>query len=356
MPTPITTGVWGTPLLIHARPKEAPAVAALCAHEPVGAVFVTASPAGAQASVATMREANESTPVLIDVNLYSGKGRKHATAGISARWIATQHELGVTWALSDSGYVADGDINGLSTILGAARKFDGRVIAVLPLAGSWWDEGHRQALTDQIEEYGVPVALILEHADDPFSALRTVKGVVNLLAEASVPVMILRSDLSGLGVLAYGGVAAAIGTSSSLRHLYPASKNGGGRPPQISLLWPRGLAYRTVEKLTDAIAADPDSTNWLCDCSVCYGRSIEWILNSSDQHTNAFRHSVAAIQKLAESLVSATLTAEQRQASWLEKCRVAQSYSFEVADISGRGWEPPKALNAWNRAFPVRVS
>jgi hypothetical protein len=358
MPKPPTLPGWNTRLLIHARPNEAPAVAALCGQEPVGAVFVAANSETASGAIAAMRQASDTAPVMFDANRYSGKSRKAAQNGIDRRWIETQHNLGAIWALTDSGYIADGDIDGLRSILGATRQIKDRVVAVLPLAGSWWDEGPRQALTNEIGEHGVPIALILEHPDDPFSAVRTVRGVASLLSQAPVPVMNLRSDLSGLGVLAFGGTAAAIGTASSLRHLYPVPKQGGGfgRQPQISMLWPQGLAYRTVDKLTDAIAADPDSTNWLCDCSVCYGRSLEWILNSTDLHTNSFRHSVAAIRRIADNVDNPMLTAGERQSSWLEMCRVAQAVSFEVADLSGKGWAPPKALGAWNRSLPVPVS
>lgn len=358
MPKATTTQAdWGTRLLVHARPKEAPAVAALCAQEQLGAVFVTAKHAVARDAITAMRHTSDTVPVLIDADRYSGKNRKTALAGIDPHWVETQHKLGAAWALSDSGYIADGDTAGLRSILAATREIDHRVVAVLPLAGSWWVESRRQALINEIGEYDVPVALILEQSNDPFSVLRTVRGVVTLLSEASVPVMILRCDLSGLGVLAFGGAATAIGTSPSLRHLYPAPTNGGGgRQSQISMLWRKGLAYRTVDKLTDAIAADPDSMHWLCDCSICYGRSIEWILNSCDQHTNAFRHSIAAIRQLGHDMGGPIVTAEQRQSSWLEMCRIAQCHSWEVADVAGNAWEPPKALGAWNRALPARAS
>ena len=197
----------------------------------------------------------------------------------------------------------------------------------------------------------MPVGIVLEHRDDPFSSFPTVKGVLNLIAAADVPVLLLRSDTSGLGVLAHGGAAAAVGTGSGLRHLYPVPKNpgGGGRSAQISLLWTTGLSYRSITKLTDAIAADPDALHWICQCSVCYARSIEWILNSSDVATYAYRHSVAALRALADEV-------EAGRATWHSMCQTAQYKTFEVAQLSGRSWEPSKGLGAWNRALAVPVS
>ena len=67
---------------------------------------------------------------------------------------------------------------------------------------------------------GVPIALVLEHRVDPYSVARTLSGVLQLL-RIGRPVLQLRCDVSGLGLLCHGAHAAAICTRSSLRHLYP---------------------------------------------------------------------------------------------------------------------------------------
>ena len=341
-----------TRLLVQARGKEALTVAQLAVEESVGAVFTGSNRATARAAVTAFRMRSETMPVLLDADLYSGRNRAFAGRGVSIDWIKFQRSLGLRWLLTDSGYVGDGDIDGLTVLLDDARRAGEGVVAVLPLASSWWTVEWVQQLIDVVSNGGVPVALVLEHADDPFSAIRTVQGVLNLIRAVPIPVLLLRSDTSGLGVLANGGVASAVGTASALRHLYPLPKNpggGGGRAASISMLWTEGLSYRSVEKLTDAIAADPDNPHWTCMCAVCFGRPIGWILNSPDVHAHAYRHSVAALRTLVNVI-------ESGHASWHSLCHNAQWKAYEVAELSGKSWEPPKFLGAWNRALAAPVS
>ena len=338
-----------TRLLVHARASEAAAVAELASTEAIGAVFVGTNESSARQAVAAMRMKNDAAPVMLDANRYSGRNRCGAGQGVSSDWMAFQRRFGLPWQLSDSGYIGDGDLDGLRTILTGTRSAGDGAVAVLPLAPSWWTVGRVEQLIAEVQTYQVPVALVLEHSKDPFSAFRTVVGVMNLIRAVPVPVLLLRSDTSGLGVLANGGAAAAVGSASGLRHLYPVPKKGGGGPlTHTSLLWPVGLSYRTIEKLTDAIAADPDALHWVCMCSVCYGRSIEWILNFPNTHTNAFLHSVAALRSIATDI-------EAGRETWQSMCMNAQWKTFEVAELSGKSWQPPAALGAWNRALQTPV-
>jgi hypothetical protein len=341
-----------TRLFVQARAGEAGTVGQLAAEETVGAVFTGSNRAAARAAVTAFRMKCESAPVMLDASRYSGRNRTFAGQGVSGDWIKFQRQLGLPWQLTDSGYIGDGDVNGLTGLLDDTRRAGDGVFAVLPLASTWWTIGRNEQLIEEVSRRGVPVALVLEHPDDPFSAFRTVQGVLNLVRAVPAPVLLLRSDTSGLGILANGGAAAAVGTASALRHLYPMPKKpggGGGRGASISMLWTEGMSYRSVEKLTDAIAADPDDPHWNCMCYVCFGRSIEWILNSHSVHTDAYRHSVAALRTLVTDI-------ESGQASWHSLCLNAQWKAYEVAEMSGKSWEPPKFLGAWNRALATPVS
>jgi hypothetical protein len=131
--------------------------------------------------------------------------------------------------LPDAGYVAAGDLNGLRHLLTTSAEIDGAA-AVLALA-NWWlyDSGLRLLLTEVTAE-PMPLALVIEHAGDPLSVRRILTGVLALL-ETGVPVITLRCDTSALGLIAYGVVAAAFGSRSSLRHLYPIRDGGAGNVP-----------------------------------------------------------------------------------------------------------------------------
>lgn len=345
---------WDTNLLVHARVADLTAVAALSRSDHVGAVFTTADHSTASAVVRQMQAAGSDTPVLLDADRYSGRKRIFASGSkLSAAWLRQQHSLG-NWALTDSGFIAAGDVRGLQMTLMAAKGAGSGIIAALPLAAGWLDED-LDILSNEIGETGVPIALMLEHRDDPFSARKTVRGVIRLLENAESPILILRCDVSVLGALAYGAVAAAVGTRSSLRHIYPivTQSGGAGRPAQISALFEPTLSYRSMDKLTDAIAVDPDDPLWRCYCDRCYGRSVEWILNSRYQETESFRHSISCLRRLADLVTSANRTADERRRSWREMCQHAQAISWGIADANGKAWQPPKALAAWNSAVPI---
>jgi hypothetical protein len=75
-------------------------------------------------------------------------------------------------------------------------------------------------LTAEVNQHGIPVALVLEHKDDPLGPHRAVKGLIDFLAGTEAPVSMLCCDISALGTLAFGADWAAAGVRSGLRHLY----------------------------------------------------------------------------------------------------------------------------------------
>ena len=86
-----TAAQWDTRLLVHARAKEVIPVARLSGKDRLGAVFVTKEPRVARHAVQTMRTHSETAPVMFDANLYSGKSRKLAQAGLDTHWPHRPH-------------------------------------------------------------------------------------------------------------------------------------------------------------------------------------------------------------------------------------------------------------------------
>jgi hypothetical protein len=90
------------------------------------------------------RKRSPGADILLDAALYTGsKQRKLAAHDIDISWLNHQHRDGLRWALTDSGYVARGDLQGLQTILRQAARAhrsaqvrNQGVIAALPLASS----------------------------------------------------------------------------------------------------------------------------------------------------------------------------------------------------------------------------
>lgn len=283
--------------------------------------------------------------VLVDINRYSGKKRRVATR-LDPGWIKAQRAAGLKVVLTDSPYLPSGDRATLISILTQARGLGPDVIVVLPLHLHWLTKpADRAALIDAINTAGIPVVLVLEHANDPLGIHAAVAGLVQLLREVQVQVGLLRCDLSVIGAVAFGAMLGAVGASTGLRHLYPAASGGGGHEPSIAAFVPRTMAYRSLQKINAGIAADPDNQErWRCECRFCYDRMLSYIVDE----TRAYQHSLASIAVLGQEVLSAK-TQEQRQLAWVSACQLAQTVNLEIESDTGLNWEPPAFQGAWRK-------
>ncbi len=292
------------------------------------------------------------TSLLVDAERYKGKARLLGSERFDPGWLRMQREAELP-VLSDSGYIGEHDLAGLDSVLGQARAH-GDVIAVLPLASSWWFDRARglSYLLDRVHDAGVPIAVTLEHRDDPLSVARTLDGVLALL-RVGVPVVQLRCDVSGLGLLCHGAHAAAVGTSTSMRHLYPVSTGGGrgGRSASISTLVGGCLSYVAIEKIALAVAADPDDSLWTaCLCPACKGRQLDTIAQAPEHERPglAFGHALHTLFDLRDHLVGRAVDRVARQESWRQHCSSALG-RYDELGADGQGWKVPAFLRNWNR-------
>ena len=284
--------------------------------------------------------------IMLDASHYSGKARKLGTAGVDDGWIKRQHNDGVRYALTDSGYVPAHDAASLHRILHQAANINDRlrrgkgVVAALPIAVEWLTQDADQ-LAQAITDHGTPVALMIEHDKDPLALKGATTGLAHVL-KAPVTVGLLRCDVSVLGALAYGAAMVAVGDSSALRHFFPKKGGGGGYIPGTSILVPSLLGFYRQDKLANAIEDNPDDNAWKCDCRVCEGRNLRWIAESSTPHKNAFAHGTAAISAMAQDLFVNRGDSAARHAAWQDAVKKA-----EEAHETAAGWKPPPALRRW---------
>lgn len=297
----------------------------------------------------TIPDRSRGHAVLADANRYSGTNRTIATASgsnLDPAWITVQRELGLPAVLTDSPYVPAGDRAALAAVLGEARPLGDDVVAVLPLHLDWLKRD-ATSLTTAINKAGVPVALVLEHTDDPLGVQDAVAGLVRLLTNAEVKVALLRSDISVIGAVAFGASFGAVGTTTGLRHLYPTKErtggfNGGAR---IGTYVPRSMAYRALDTLNTAIALDQEHPErWTCGCHQCYNRPLDHIRDE----VAAYKHSLTAIAALGERILGAQ-SALHRQHAWVGECNHAQITNMEISSETGLKWEPPKFQGAWHK-------
>ncbi|NBH03614.1 hypothetical protein [Amycolatopsis sp. SID8362] len=331
-------------LLIQCRPADAEVALAISQEHETGVVLTATAP---EATVRRLRDRGFDGPILCDAGRYSGKNRTSAGRGTHPAWCRRQRDLGLI-PLTDSGYLAPRNLIGLRTILLAATRDPEPAVAVLPLAARWFaTPAVCDALVREINAFGAPVAVVLEHANDPFGTQYVLRGFLRLLAKATVRVILLRSDVSAVGVLCHGAHAAAVGTISALRHLYPVMTRPGAPRPAVSAFVTRLLGYHRLETCERLFAATPDIAHfWACPCPACEGRNPDRLQEAAMPGAAAFRHSLHCLFALKAELFRGSRTREQLVSAWHEACSHALFVHGELAETMER-WTTPANLRSW---------
>ncbi len=331
------------------RSKQIVDVAAIAANEGMGTVLTLGAGkdfAGLEQAARTFLGHHPSmADVLIDADRYSGNDRVTDTA-LNRAWITAQHDQGSRHALTDSPFIDAGDHRALRSVLSQAEHFGDHVVVALPLALRWLTQD-ANVLVEAINRCGMPVALMLEHRDDPYAVKSAVRGLVAVIDGASPPVGVLRCDLSAVGALAYGASFGAIGATISLRHIYPATaaKQDDRRPfpSQTAAYHPASMTYRSLQKISLAAAADADDIQrWECRCRWCHGQPITRI----DDEAGAYQHSFAATSMLAADVLNHP-DPQTARATWTQRCLHAQTVNMQIEDETGIAWKAPGFLGSW---------
>ncbi len=180
-------------LLIQVASKEPLEVVRLADRAGSGVVFTGA---GAIEAIHAVRRHPWKRPLLADRRRYTGTARIRGTASFAPSWLAGQRDAGVTPVLTDSGYIGDGDVTALRAILRQAAEAGPDVTAVLPLHERWLHQD-RATLIAEVTAHEAPVALVLEHAEDPLASSEAVAGLTELLRNApSVALLRKPAELS----------------------------------------------------------------------------------------------------------------------------------------------------------------
>ena len=108
-----------------------------------------------------------------------------------------------------------------------------RALIAFPISTGWLQchPDCRKQLIDTVSKAKVGIALFPGGSGDPLGSRQAVAGLVELLDSARGEVAVLRTDLAGIGAMAFGAGRTSIGLSTALRHTV------GDRP---SLLRPAG--------------------------------------------------------------------------------------------------------------------
>lgn len=298
-----------------------------------------------EATVSAHRSAGGAPDVSFDANRYAGTNRTFGASALQPGWLQAQDDLGLPILNLDSGYVENGDWDGVERLLAAGaaggQRFGDRVHTDIAV-DSRMVRHHAERFVDLFTQYKCRVTLKLAHRNDPLAHADTVAGLVQIL-QLGERVGLGRTDLAGLGALALGAGHVSIGTGTSLRHVFPPVKKQSG-PPRVvdfAVLIPQALQFRGQSRVLEVIALAPDDPRWMCLCSRCAGRSIE-VIRSEQQ---AWEHGLDVIFDRAEQIASLP-TRTDRIRHWSETCAWADFVNRELRDDMP-GWPVPEQHGAW---------
>lgn len=181
-------------------------------------------------------------------------------------WVEVQAELGLPVIRTAGPRLKTGQVDALKAELG--REYPVPVSVTLVLDGGWLGSKHSGVLAEQLRAADRDVSLVFGAPFDPVDSSYKVEGLRRLLRWSNRTgrrLELLRTGPIGIPAVAAGAKVAAIGLSSSTRHLGGpvARRTDGVRPkrsPQVFvprlLHWQRGVDLKGSE-VTD------------CSCAAC---------------------------------------------------------------------------------------
>ena len=181
-------------------------------------------------------------------------------------WVEVQAELGLPVIRTAGPRLKTGQVDALKAELG--REYPVPVSVTLVLDAGWLGSKHSGVLAEQLRAADRDVSLVFGAPFDPVDSSYKVEGLRRLLRWSNRTgrrLELLRTGPIGIPAVAAGAKVAAIGLSSSTRHLGgPVARRSDGvrpkRSPQVFvprlLHWQRGVDLKGSE-VTD------------CSCAAC---------------------------------------------------------------------------------------
>jgi hypothetical protein len=211
--------------------------------------------------------------------------------------------------------------------------------------------GWRGALLDdmcaELWSSGIPVAFLFAGGADPLSSRREVAAAVKLVSAVPSSI-VLRCDLSAIGLVSFGAQLASIGATSGMRHVFVPMPKANNKPRDKSAhvlvpalrAWVRGSKLNHIDGPVDLFR---------CVCRVCDGRSV-LRFRESEPHAGLIRDEAEAHGALAWREIADRVLADDEvdpRRAWLDECEAGLE-SYRILRKEGLGLSPPGYLSAWS--------
>jgi hypothetical protein len=265
-------------------------------------------------------------------------------------WLIRQQAAGVPVILTDTPRIPNKDRSALQKALARWRNVDEPTVVVLPIE-PWWLRDGLAWLTEEVQEAGRPVAVVLLHRYNGLDPAGAVAGLLAFISDvAPLPVVLLRCDISAIGAVAHGAFAGFVGWSASSRHgplpmRQPGRADDDDRDESPSVFMPALHDYFKASKLPAFRNRQLDVLR--CDDPFCGGESLLRIADRSEVDIQAGRmlagrHNLASTEQLARRV----LTAAEPRDAWWETCRAGTNARAFLAE-SGISLPARRWLRQW---------
>ena len=290
-----------------------------------------------------LRTGGWSGPLWVDPAVYERPATVPDLTLFGDRWATAQAELQVAEPISPGSYVDAGKRSDFLAAIGRQAEWAAEVdrARISLCLHHRWLTTDADFVAAELEALGLPVALALADRNDPLGYVGAVQGLLRIVG--AVPdLMLLRTDLAALGVVANGAHHGAVGTSGTVRHFVPPGLSAGGarndRSPSVFL--PLLLAFKLGSWLEELpLKAVPT-----CDLACCGGARLSRF-NDEETRAEARFHNRLAMQ----TVVDAALEAEgaDRAARFKSMCQDALFRTQELEVAARRKIRPSAQLAAW---------
>ncbi len=270
--------------------------------------------------------------------------------------VRAQLATGAALLIAPSRFPKQGDANAFRQMLEEGRAFIETAARIAPALPAFvtivvrYDDVAKRVWIDELAAAELPVATVFAGFLDPLSTYEAIRGAIDLIA-ACPHTMLLRSDLSVGGLSAHGADGRAIGTSSTVRHLWLPSGGKSSSPSDFHALVP-GLGAWEKGRVLAAAAAEPDFHDIFgCECATCGPdgdvRNLIAFERADDDRVALFeRHSAHSSVLLVKKILGAD-NPKQEWSDHLDRWHA----NFAKLRAAGISLTEPPMLTAWRRAI-----
>jgi hypothetical protein len=268
-------------------------------------------------------------------------------------WIMAQAELGLPVIRTAGTRIRAGRIDELKAELSQDYPVD--VTVVLALDTGWLGRRHIDSLEEELRAANRDVSVLLAAPFNPVDSQRKIEALRRVLrwaSDAGRTLELLRTDLTGLPAVFEGAAVAAIGFSTSTRHVgvpFAARQrdafNRRRRSPLVFV--PRLLHWQRANVLGNLAPWDGAGVTH-CDCPVCTGSGrdlLRFDTPPEDSPVDEVReHDELALAGVIRQIMAAEDPAAElkfRRVNAVHRARsVASSLNVALDD-------PPAWLDSW---------